>query len=130
MKKYIETAIMLAAVCGFFGFIYPELCLMEDTCKVIIEMPKAQVKGTEELTADQAEAAYQAKAVQTEAAQTATAQTATAQTEADQTEAIQAKTVQTEADQTKTDILRKISTIPPERIRIKSKLFEYLLEIR
>lgn len=37
MKKILETGLMIAAACGFFGFIYPELCLIEDTCKIVDE---------------------------------------------------------------------------------------------
>ena len=34
MKKYFETGLMILCAAGFFGFIYPELCLTTDTVKV------------------------------------------------------------------------------------------------
>ena len=35
MKKYFETGLMVLCAAGFFGFIYPELCLTEDTVKIV-----------------------------------------------------------------------------------------------
>ncbi len=77
MKKILETGMMIAAAYGFFGFIYPELCLIEDTCKVVVEKEKDDIAGAVE----------------------------------------------------KGDLLREISNVPPEKIRIKSRLLEYLCEI-
>ncbi|MDR2888513.1 MAG: hypothetical protein LBV33_01575 [Lachnospiraceae bacterium] len=37
MKKYLETGMMIVAICGFFGFVYPELCLIDDTYRVAEE---------------------------------------------------------------------------------------------
>ncbi|MCL2717713.1 MAG: hypothetical protein FWE14_02915 [Lachnospiraceae bacterium] len=43
MKKYLETGLMILCAAGFFGFIYPELCLTKDTVKVIeIEATKEE----------------------------------------------------------------------------------------
>ena len=35
MKKYFEAGLMILCAAGFFGFIYPELCLTTDTVIVI-----------------------------------------------------------------------------------------------
>ncbi len=77
MRKILETGIMIAAAYGFFGFVYPELCLIEDTCKIVIE------QGTDG----------------------------------------------PDRDIGNVDLLREISSVPPEKIRIKSRLLEYLCEI-
>jgi hypothetical protein len=46
MKKYFETGLMVLCAAGFFGFIYPELCLTEDTVKVI-QCEEAEENGPE-----------------------------------------------------------------------------------
>ncbi len=33
MKRVLETAMILMGTLGFWGFVYPELCLTEETCK-------------------------------------------------------------------------------------------------
>lgn len=43
MKKKFETTILLAAAVGFLGFVYPELCLIDDT----IVITKEQEAGTD-----------------------------------------------------------------------------------
>ncbi|MCL2050327.1 MAG: hypothetical protein FWG91_01150 [Lachnospiraceae bacterium] len=35
MRKYLETGLMILCAAGFFAFIFPELCLTNDTVKVI-----------------------------------------------------------------------------------------------
>ena len=34
MKKVLETAMILMGTLGFWGFVYPEFCLTEETCRV------------------------------------------------------------------------------------------------
>lgn len=34
MKKYLEAFLMILCCAGFFGFIYPELCLTSDTVAI------------------------------------------------------------------------------------------------
>ena len=34
MKKVLETAMILMGTLGFWGFVYPEFCLTEETYKV------------------------------------------------------------------------------------------------
>jgi len=49
MKKHLETALMILCAAGFFGFIYPELCLTTDTVKVVeCEETKTEEIKTEE----------------------------------------------------------------------------------
>lgn len=40
MKKLWETGIMLFAVAGFWGMIYPDLCFVPDVCQAQTEYPK------------------------------------------------------------------------------------------
>ncbi|NLL78150.1 MAG: hypothetical protein GX235_13085 [Clostridiales bacterium] len=37
MKKIWETGIILFAVMGFWGMIYPDLCFTEDVCRIVYE---------------------------------------------------------------------------------------------
>lgn len=37
MKRVCETAAILIAIIGWWGFVYPDLCLTEDTCEVCEE---------------------------------------------------------------------------------------------
>ncbi len=106
MSRFIETAIMLAAMCGFFGFIYPELCIIDDNYKVVMEVPEAEervVSGARE-----GEESGEAGSMP---------------------EAEEGSMPAAEEGESRADIFRKISSAPPESIRIKSKLIEYLLEI-
>jgi len=50
MKKYFETGLMVLCAAGFFGFIYPELCLTTDTVKVM-ETTEEVAKAKEIATA-------------------------------------------------------------------------------
>lgn len=34
MRRVLETAMILMGTLGFWGFVYPELCLTDETCKV------------------------------------------------------------------------------------------------
>lgn len=36
MKKILETGIILFAMFGFWGMIYPDLCFTEEICRIII----------------------------------------------------------------------------------------------
>ncbi len=134
MNRFIETAVMLAAVCGFFGFIYPELCFIDDTYKVVMEAPGAEAAlGTE--AAPGAEAALGAEAAGAEAALGAETSGAEAgeipEVKAGEVAGIESgKWPESEAMETSNDIFRAISNAPPERIRMKSKIIEYFMEIR
>ncbi len=37
MRRLYETAVILIGILGWWGFVYPELCLTEDTCEVYEE---------------------------------------------------------------------------------------------
>lgn len=43
MKKEIcliwKKGILLLAALGFFGLLYPEFCMLEDTCRVVYRLP-------------------------------------------------------------------------------------------
>lgn len=36
-QLYIRKGLLIAAAFAFFGLLYPDLCMMEDTCKVVVE---------------------------------------------------------------------------------------------
>lgn len=48
MKKIWETGILLFAMWGFWGMIYPDLCFTEDVCTVIIEGESVEESLNEE----------------------------------------------------------------------------------
>lgn len=37
MRRIFETAVILAGTLGWWGFIYPELCMTEGTCETVSE---------------------------------------------------------------------------------------------
>lgn len=45
MKKWLETGILLLAAAGFWGMVYPDLCFVQDVCKV--EYVSAEAQGEE-----------------------------------------------------------------------------------
>ncbi len=34
MKRVLETAVILMGTLGFWGFVYPEFCLTQETCQI------------------------------------------------------------------------------------------------
>lgn len=47
MRKFLETGILLFAVAGFWGMIYPDLCFISDVCGIeyVYEDTCEQVAG-------------------------------------------------------------------------------------
>lgn len=37
MKKFFESGMIIFAVLGFWGMLYPDLCFTQDVCRVIYE---------------------------------------------------------------------------------------------
>lgn len=95
MRKKIELMILLTATVGFFGFVYPELCLLDSTIIVVEEGDEDNKQQTEDVQ--------------------------------------NAEDVQQSEDNTQhsegADLLEQISGLPPEKVRIKSRLFECFSEI-
>lgn len=86
MKRVMEIGLMIASAMGFFGIIYPELCLIEETC-IIVEAEDCQDSEEDTNSSDRCG-----------------------------------------EDPLRADPFRAISSLPSEKIRVKSRLLEYLRE--
>lgn len=111
MKKVWETGMLLLAVAGFWGMIYPDLCFTQDVCRIVYE-ETAVTKADAAAATDTAEE-------RTEAADGVEAAAGTAA----EPDGIGIKSEKCHGEGG-TDMFTQICEAKPEQLRIKFRLFE------
>lgn len=99
MKKIFETGMLLFAMMGFWGMIYPDLCFTEDVCEISIE-EEATLYVEKKATHNEDKALCDAK------------------TDVEDTE---------ESDMPLTDIFTRLCMAEPGQIRVKSRFVEVFI---